>query len=315
MKQSVDRLQKLAVAFWYGIALLVALEYLRTEIVGDYPTASNRSFEAWVGFAQSVLGLVLLVAFFVLIHLALQAAFTGLGATGTPPPASAGEFPSPETVLVGVWLLIANAACVIALFMALSNPAWLTEVVGPKHSVVEAFIMMFAAGIGSNVSTILAYLQHASGDRDFHRRWIPWYVGRPLMGILLGLIFYFVLKGGLWAMTPSGQITDELNSLSLAAFGALVGLFSKNAIEKLREIFNSLFRTQQESNQELLNRLPEALKNQVEPYMANATPNKPKPGDQGDGDDEGEGNGDDEGDENGDDEGDENGGDGNGDGS
>jgi hypothetical protein len=105
---------------------------------------------------------------------------------------------------------------------------------------------MFAAGVGSIITTILAYLQHASQEKDFDRAYAPWYVARPLMGLLLGLVFYFVFRGGLLATVQTGVEGKELNKWALAGLGALVGLFSKNAIEKLREVFDTLFRTKEQ---------------------------------------------------------------------
>jgi hypothetical protein len=49
----------------------------------------------------------------------------------------------------------------------------------------------------------------------------------------------------------------------LAGVGALVGLFSKNAIEKLREVFDTLFSTKKGTEQSILDRLPPDLKKQV----------------------------------------------------
>ena len=50
------------------------------------------------------------------------------------------------------------------------------------------------------ITTILGYLEHASYRKNFSRAFVPWYIGRPIMGMLLGLVFYFVIKGGLWAL-------------------------------------------------------------------------------------------------------------------
>ena len=128
---------------------------------------------------------------------------------------------------------------------------------------------MFAAGVGSSITTILGYLMHASVKKDFDSAYTPWYVARPVMGMLLGLVFYFVIKGGLFVLTVKSSTSgiEEMNLWSLSATGALVGLFSKDAIEKLRELFNTLFRTQDKMNRELMNRLPEGLKAQVSPYL------------------------------------------------
>ncbi len=53
----------------------------------------------------------------------------------------------------------------------------------------------------------------------------------------------------------------------MAAVGSLVGLFSKNAVEKLRELFNTLFQTEDALSTELLSRLPPDLKKAVGPYL------------------------------------------------
>ena len=106
---------------------------------------------------------------------------------------------------------------------------------------------MFAAGIGSAVSTIRSFLLHASTRKDFDPAQVPWYVARPLMGMLLGFIFYFLLAGGvLLLIAAENEPTDieGFNDWGLSGAGALVGLFSREAIEKLREVFHTMFRTQ-----------------------------------------------------------------------
>ena len=180
-----------------------------------------------------------------------------------------GSFPSWLTIIVFIWLLVFSALSVIGLYWALllitpQNLASGAYVVG-YLPIQESLVTMFAAGIGSSITTLLGYLLHASAKKNFDPAYTPWYVARPVMGMLLGLIFYFVIKGGLFVFTAGNTASgeSELNIWMLSATGALVGLFSKNAIEKLRELFNTLFRTQDEMNNELMNRLPlgERMKN------------------------------------------------------
>ena len=54
--------------------------------------------------------------------------------------------------------------------------------------VKESFIALFAAGIGSAITTIMGYLHHASVVRDFKVSFVPWYFGRPIIGMLLGIV-------------------------------------------------------------------------------------------------------------------------------
>jgi hypothetical protein len=79
-----------------------------------------------------------------------------------------------------------------------------------------------------------------------------------VLGLLLGMIGFFLMKGGLLATLPqvSGQ---DFNNFGIAAIGALIGLFSKNAIEKLREIFHTVFASRAEVLDQVLQRLQEAL--------------------------------------------------------
>jgi hypothetical protein len=75
------------------------------------------------------------------------------------------------------------------------------------------------------------------------------------VGIALALLFYLVLRGGLIVPslpsgeagtgTPSIDATHLLNPYGIAAVSALAGMFSKQAIDKLREVFDTLFRTRE----------------------------------------------------------------------
>jgi hypothetical protein len=179
------------------------------------------------------------------------------------------SFPSITTILVGVWLLVFSALSVFGLY-------WAFLLISPNgvnsesfRQIQESLVTLFAAGVGSSITTILGYLMHASVKKDFDSSYTPWYFARPVMGMLLGLVFYFVIKGGLFVLTVESSTAgvEEMNLWSLSATGALVGLFSKNAIEKLRELFNTLFRTQDKMNRELMSRLPKELRAQVSPYL------------------------------------------------
>ncbi|HSR53174.1 MAG TPA: hypothetical protein VLV83_20310 [Acidobacteriota bacterium] len=163
-------------------------------------------------------------------------------------------FPDGVTLGIGLFLVVLSVAFVYAFFLAMSSHdqflSQLNLLQGTQgdetriRELQDAFIAMLAAGVGACISTILAYLQHASEKTDFKLSYAPWYVGRPLMGLMLGLVFYFLLKGGFLATVNAtgGQVSD-FNDWGLAGVSALVGLFTKNAVEKLREVFQTLFRS------------------------------------------------------------------------
>lgn len=107
----------------------------------------------------------------------------------------------------------------------------------------EVLLVAVAAGLGSSLATILAFIRHAIYDEDFKDSFVPWYLLRPLMGALLGVIFYFLIKGGMLALAndSGGDNGQSLDPYSLAGMATLVGFFSRQAIDKLKDIFDAMF--------------------------------------------------------------------------
>lgn len=283
----MKNLRLLAVFFWYILCIYVVMAGI-VALVTDWSKID------WLSRLAACLGLVLLVLFFVMIHLAVRELLTSVPPSPYVPATckTRGEaFPSTATVWTGIWLLIVTAVSILALFWSLEPPPFLCTLLQKLFQVSsevssevssdtrEALVMMFAAAVGSLITTILGYLDHASYKRDFDRAFVPWYIGRPLMGMLLGLVFYFILKGGLWTVTPRDEKPlGQLNLPGLSGIGALVGMFSRNAIEKLREFFHGIFRTEKDMAQKLVDSLPKDLQEQVKPHWQNILGNSVKPG-------------------------------------
>jgi len=61
------------------------------------------------------------------------------------------------------------------------------------------------------------------------------------VGAILSLIFYFVLRGGLFSPQVS---VSETNPFGFVAVAGMVGMFSDKAAEKLKELADSLFAEQ-----------------------------------------------------------------------
>jgi len=158
------------------------------------------------------------------------------------------RFPHGHTVPVLVWLVAAFAIYLYFLLSVLvqetidSNSTYWLMILDDKM-VMEATVAFLAAGIGSTVSTTFSYLQHASSFADWEDKYTPWYFLRPIQGSFLGVIFYWLLKGGILAVLPEHD-TDhylDLDLNGLAGISALVGMFSRRAMIKLRETFRTIF--------------------------------------------------------------------------
>ena len=188
--------------------------------------------------------------------LALYMSVTGkyaLAKSGLTGPAS---FPQQGTVHVLVWLLAVLTVYII-FFIKVLVPESIDEtatfwlMILDNNIVREASIAFLAAGIGSTVSTMFSYLKHASTNADWQQSHIPWYILRPIQGSVLGIVFYWLVRGGLLAVVPAqdnqGYLDLDLNGL--AGMCALVGMFSRRAMIKLRETFVVIFATNEDKKQ------------------------------------------------------------------
>lgn len=109
----------------------------------------------------------------------------------------------------------------------------------PSHEVALLMLVTFSSALGSSLHTSISFSDYV-GNRSLRRSWIWWYVLRVFVGVALAILFYFALRGGLFSANTQ---TDVINPFGIAALAGLVGLFSKQATDKLREIFDTMFRT------------------------------------------------------------------------
>ncbi len=101
-------------------------------------------------------------------------------------------------------------------------------------------IVLLAGIIGSCIHAMTSFSTFI-GNRNEKESWLWWYYLRPFIGGSLALIFYCLIRGGFLAANTN---SDNLNLYGVVAVSGLVGMFSKQATDKLREIFDNLFKTQ-----------------------------------------------------------------------
>jgi hypothetical protein len=99
------------------------------------------------------------------------------------------------------------------------------------------FVVVAGAGaLGALIHTIRS-LSWYLGNRSLRWSWVPFYVLLPMVGASTATVFYLVFRAGLFSPSTT---TTQVNPFGFAAIAALVGLFSEQAMEKLREVFGSL---------------------------------------------------------------------------
>ena len=106
----------------------------------------------------------------------------------------------------------------------------------------EVGLILIAAlcgALGSLVHAMTSFTSYV-GNRRFVSTWVLWFILRPFIGMPLALIFYFVVRGGFFTLAAD---TNAVSPFGIAGVAGLVGMFSKQAIDKLRELFEQLFKT------------------------------------------------------------------------
>ena len=98
-------------------------------------------------------------------------------------------------------------------------------------------LALLAGLVGSFQHTAQSLITYI-GKGQFERPWIAWYVVRPWLGALLGFTVYFACRAGLVTGATG------MNPYGVVALGVFAGWFSKTATNKLQEVFETFFRTE-----------------------------------------------------------------------
>ncbi|MBI4663008.1 MAG: hypothetical protein HY735_29720 [Verrucomicrobia bacterium] len=97
-------------------------------------------------------------------------------------------------------------------------------------------VVAIAGALGGLLHSVRSFYWYV-GNRNLKWSWVPQYVLLPWVGAILGLVIYLILRGGLLA----GEATvSDTNPFGFAAFASMAGLFSEQAVEKLRQLFEGL---------------------------------------------------------------------------
>jgi hypothetical protein len=100
------------------------------------------------------------------------------------------------------------------------------------------FLVITLSGALGGIIHTLRSLYWYVGNRSFRRSWLLLYPCVPVVGSALAVIFYIVVRGGLLSTQVA---STDLNPYGFAAIAALVGLFSSEAISKLKQVFSTIF--------------------------------------------------------------------------
>jgi hypothetical protein len=101
-------------------------------------------------------------------------------------------------------------------------------------------IVAVAGALGSYIHLATSFADYV-GNRQLFRSWEWWYLLRPFIGMALALVVYFMVRGGL---ITGNSGAGNLSPYGIAAIAGLAGMFSKQATDKIKEVFEFLFQVQ-----------------------------------------------------------------------
>ena len=107
--------------------------------------------------------------------------------------------------------------------------------IGPEQRFI--FLVMCVGALGSLIHAATSFSDFV-GNNVLKRSWMWWYILRPFVGMTFAVVLYLVIRGGFFA---SNLQAETLNTFGITAFAALSGMFSKQALDKLTEVFNTRF--------------------------------------------------------------------------
>ena len=108
-------------------------------------------------------------------------------------------------------------------------------------------VVLIMGALGGFIHAATSFASYA-GNRTLRASWMWWFWLRIPLGATLALGFYFVLRAGFVGVQES---SEDINSYGAAAFAFLTGAFSKQAIDKLEELFNTLAATKTDDEERL----------------------------------------------------------------
>jgi hypothetical protein len=115
-------------------------------------------------------------------------------------------------------------------------------------------VVMLSGLVGSYIHAVNSFVSYV-GNRRFYKSWASWYVLRPFLGVAMALVFYVAVRGGVLVLSGGNSTVDPYAMMTVAA---LAGMFSKQASDKLAEVFDTLFRSRadEERRDKLQNPVP-----------------------------------------------------------
>lgn len=180
-------------------------------------------------------------------------------------------------VLLAIYVFVIGigaAVLVVVIFPSQAADGTMTFGVRSLSSTRGLLLLAFTAGIAGSFLHTAQSLTSYLGNKDFKPSWTTWYLLRPWIGGTLGIAVYMVVRAGM--VGGAGGVSSEgVNPYGVAALGLLGGWFSKTTTDKLQEVFETLFKTDQDRQRKnKLRAVPVPVVEEVKPSPVPAGANE-----------------------------------------
>jgi hypothetical protein len=84
------------------------------------------------------------------------------------------------------------------------------------------------------------------GNRRLYASWTAMYFMLPFLGAAISVIFYLIVRGGFFS--PTAEVVDT-SPFGFAALGALIGMFTEEAVRKLKNVAGTVLTTAEQGKE------------------------------------------------------------------
>lgn len=127
----------------------------------------------------------------------------------------------------------------------------IAEIKNVKKIHLNTILLLLVALMGflGNMVHIASSFTSFVGNGTFKRTWILWYFVKPFTAAGLAVIVYFIIRAGFLSY---GSGAGSISLYGIMALAALAGLFTDSATLKLKEVFEVIFKTNDDRKDKLL---------------------------------------------------------------
>jgi hypothetical protein len=157
----------------------------------------------------------------------------------------------PRNVIVAIAVLVLLATALVLYSLVVFWPTTTSDGGQPPFERVKYFglvetvsretlfflVVALGGALGGLIHTIRSMSWYV-GNRNLRWSWMLFNLMLPVVGALAGVVFYVVLRAGLFSPSTSAA---SVSPYGFTAVAILAGLFSEQALEKLKLLATDLF--------------------------------------------------------------------------